>query len=374
MSIRRAAAILSIVAIVFAACSGAASNSPSAAASTGAGASVAASVAPSTAAAACKVGVAWSTFQEERYGLRDEPGIKAALAAGGATYIGNDAKNNADTQASNVATLLAAGVNVIVINAYDPAAILPSVKAAVDAGIPVIAYDRELENAKALFLTHDNVLVGHMIADAVTKAQPTGNYAIIKGDKTQTNPIFLRAGMEEVIAPLLASKAITIPAGAEVFTDGWKADLAQTEMEQILTANNNKIDAVLSENDNMATGAVAALKAQGLDKTVKIGAQDGDKFALNRVALGTQVVSVWKDATELGTAAGKAALELCKNPDISKVTGAVAAKTTKGLDTYHEFLKPIPITKDNLQVVLDAKWITKAELCKDVTAGSVTGC
>ena len=374
MSIRRTAAILAVAALTFAACSGGATPSPSAAASTGAGASVAASVAPSTAAAACKVGVAWSTFQEERYGLRDEPGIKAALAAGGATYIGNDAKNNADTQASNVASLLAAGVNVIVINAYDPDAILPSVKAAVDAGIPVIAYDRELENAKALFLTHDSVLVGHMIADAVTKAQPTGNYAIIKGDKTQTNPIFLRTGMAEVLDPLIASGAIKIPAGAEVNTDGWKADLAQTEMEQILTANNNKIDAVLSENDNMATGAVAALKAQGLDKTVKIGAQDGDKFALNRVALGTQVVSVWKDATELGTAAGKAALELCKNPDISKVTGVLAAKTTKGLDTFHLFLKPIPITKDNLQVVLDAKWITKAELCKDVTAGSVTGC
>ncbi|MEP6639768.1 MAG: substrate-binding domain-containing protein [Chloroflexota bacterium] len=318
--------------------------------------------------------MAWSTFQEERYGLRDEPGLKGAVLAGGGTYVGNDAKNSAETQASNVATLISSGVNVLVVNAYNPDAILPSVKAAVDAGIPVIAYDRELENAKALFLTHDNVLVGHMIADAVTKAQPTGNYAIIKGDKTQTNPVFLRAGMAEVLDPLIASGAIKIPAGAEVDTDQWKADLAQTEMEQILTANNNKIDAVLSENDNMATGAVAALKAQGLDKTVKIGAQDGDKFALNRVALGTQVVSVWKDATELGTAAGKAAIELCKNPDISKVTGAVAAKTTKGLDTFHLFLKPIPITKDNLKVVLDAKWITTAELCKDVTAGSVGGC
>jgi D-xylose transport system substrate-binding protein len=370
--IRKSAVILSIAAMAFAACSGA---KPSTAPATGAPATGApATGAPATAAAGCKVGVAWSTFQEERYGLRDEPGLKGAVEAGGGSYVGNDAKNSAETQASNVASLIAANVNVLVVNAYDPDAILPSVTAAVNAGIPVIAYDRELENAKALFLTHDNVLVGHMIADAVTKAQPKGNYAIIKGDKTQTNPIFLRNGMEEVIGPLIASGAIKIPAGAEVFTDGWKAELAQTEMEQILTANNNKIDAVLSENDNMATGAVAALKAQGLDKTVKIGAQDGDKFALNRVALGTQVVSVWKDATELGTEAGKAALQLCKNPDISKVAGAVAAKTTKGLDTFHLFLKPIPITKDNLQVVLDAKWITKAELCKDVTAGSVTGC
>ena len=138
--------------------------------------------------------------------------------------------------------------------------------------------------------------------------------------------------MEEIIAPLIASGAIKIPTGAEQFTDGWKPENAQTKMEQILTANNDDIQAVLSQNDGMATGAVAALKAQGLDGKVKIGGQDGDKAALNRVALGTQVVSVWKDATELGTAAGEAALELCKDPDISKVTGAVPSKTTGGLD------------------------------------------
>ena len=354
MSIRKTATLLSIVAIIMAACGG---GTPSGSGST----------------SACKVGVAWATFQEERYGLRDEPGIKAALAAGGAEYIsGGDGQNKAEVQATQIATLLAAKINVLILNAVEPTAVKPSLQAAIDAGIPVIAYDRELENSKALFLTHDNVLVGHLIAEAVTKAQPTGNYAIIKGDKTQTNPTFLRKGMEEVLAPLVASGAIKIV--AEEFTDGWKAENAQKEMEQILTANNNNIQGVLSQNDNMATGAVAALKAQGLDKTVKIGGQDGDTFALNRVALGTQVVSVWKDATELGTAAGKAALELCKNKDISKVTGAAATKTTGGLDAYSLLLKPIAITKDNLQVVLDAKWITVDKLCKDVPAASVKGC
>jgi len=373
VSIRTSAAILSIAAMAFAACNGsAATTAPSAGAS--AAASAVASAGSSAAASACKVGVAWATFQEERYGLRDEPGIKGAVEAGGGTYVSNDAKLSPETQAANVEALLAANVNVIIINAQDPEAILPSVQKAVDAGIPVIAYDRELENAKALFITHDNVEVGRMIARAVTAAQPTGNYAIIKGELGQTNPVFLRQGMEEIIAPLIASGAIKIPTGAEVNTDGWKPENAQAEMEQILTANKNDIQAVLSQNDGMAGGAVAALTAQGLQGKVKIGGQDGDKAALNRVALGTQVVSVWKDATELGTAAGKAALELCKDPDVSKVTGAAASKTTGGLDTSAVLLKPVPITKDNLQVVLDAKWLTVDELCKDVPAGSVTGC
>jgi D-xylose transport system substrate-binding protein len=318
--------------------------------------------------------VAWATFQEERYGLRDEPALKGAVEAGGGSYVGNDAKLSPETQASNVEALLAANVNVIVINAQDPVAILPSVQKAIDAGIPVIAYDRELENAKAIYITHDNVEVGRMIARAVTAAQPTGKYAIIKGELGQTNPIFLRTGMEEIIKPLIDSGAISIPAGAEVNTKGWNADTAKTEMEQILTANNNDIQAVLSQNDGMATGAVAALTAQGLQGKVKIGGQDGDKAALNRVALGTQVVSVWKNASELGDAAGKAALQLCKDPDITKVAGAAASKTAGGIASTAVLLKPVPITKDNLQVVLDAKWLTKDELCKGVTAGSVTGC
>ena len=49
----------------------------------------------------------------------------------------------------------------------------------------------------------------------------------------------------------------------ETFTDGWKPDNAQKNMEQCLTSTNNMVDAVLSENDGMASGVVAALEAQG---------------------------------------------------------------------------------------------------------------
>jgi len=373
MSIRKATAFLSIAAVAFAACSGGGATpaASSAAPASAPAASTAASSAPSAAATACHVGVSWPTFQEERYGLRDEPGLKGAVEKGGGTYTGNDAKLSPETQAANVEALIAAGVNVLVVDAQDPQAILPSIQKAVDAGIPVIAYDREIENSKALFMTHNSVEVGRMIATAVTKAQPTGNYAIIKGDKTQTNPLFLSKGFDEVTKPLVDSGAIKIVAEENI--DGWKPETAQSTMEQILTANNDNIQAVLSQNDGMATGVTAALGGNK-DGKVKIGGQDADKAALNRVALGTQVVSVWKDATELGQKAGEAALELCKNPDITKVTGATASKTTGGLASTSVLLNPVPITKDNLQTILDAKWLTKDELCKDVPAGTVSVC
>ena len=165
-----------------------------------------------------------------------------------------------------------------------------------------------------------------------------------------------------------------IPAGNEVYTDNWDPGKAQTEMTQFLTANNNAIDIAFFENDGMAGGVIAALQAQGLAGKVPVSGQDGDKAALNRVALGTQTVDVWKDARMLGDAAGKAAIQLCNNADTSKVTGTVQF-TTPGNNTVSSiFLTPQAITKDNLNVVLDAGWITKDDLCKGVTAGSVGGC
>ena len=140
--------------------------------------------------------------------------------------------------------------------------------------------------------------------------------------------------------------------------------------QQILTANNNKVDAVWSENDGMAGGVVAALAAQGLAGKVPVSGQDGDLAALNRVALGTQTVDVWKDARLLGDAAGKAAVQLCASPDVSKVSGTAPFKSPGGNTITSILLQPQPITKDNLNVVVDAGWIDKATLCKDVQAAS----
>ena len=160
----------------------------------------------------------------------------------------------------------------------------------------------------------------------------------------------------------------------ETYTDNWDPAKAQTETEQFLTAANNDVQAVLSENDGMAGGVVAALKAQGLAGKVPVSGQDGDQAALNRVALGTQTVDVWKDARLLGKTAGEAAVALCKDKDVTKVSGTAPFTTPGGNDLTSILLKPQPITKDNLDVVIDAGWTTKENVCKGVTAGSVPVC
>ena len=298
--------------------------------------------------------------------------MKAAIEAGGGSYISNDAKSSAETQASNVETLIAQGANVVVILAQDGEAIIPSVQAATDAGVPVIAYDRLIEDPGVLYLTFDNQLVGEMQAQALFDINPTGNWVIIKGNAADANADFLRSGAEKVIGDAVAAGDITIV--GEDYTDNWDPANAQATMEGFLTAENNAIDVALVQNDGMAGGVIAALEAQGLAGQVPVSGQDGDQAALNRVALGTQSVDVWKDARALGTAAGEAAIGLCANPDPAAVAGAAPFTTPGGNELSSIFLEPIPITQDNLDLVVDAEWISTEDLCQGVEAGSVAAC
>ncbi|WP_226627161.1 D-xylose ABC transporter substrate-binding protein [Alloyangia pacifica] len=316
-------------------------------------------------ASAQTVGVSWSNFQEERW-KTDEAAIKSALEAAGATYISADAQSSSSKQLSDVESLMAQGVDALIILAQDTQAIIPAVEAAANEGVPVIAYDRLIEDSRAFYLTFDNVEVGRMQARAVLDAAPEGNYVMIKGSPTDPNADFLRGGQQEVLQEAIDSGAITIV--GEAYTDGWLPANAQRNMEQILTANDNNVDAVVASNDGTAGGAVAALTAQGLDG-IPVSGQDGDHAALNRVARGTQTVSVWKDARELGKAAGEIAVELAGDTMASDIEGAAEWTSPAGTTLWAKFLEPVPITKDNLESVVDAGWIGQDALCQGVTDG-----
>ena len=128
------------------------------------------------------IGVSWSNFQEERW-KTDEAAIKGALEAAGAKYISADAQSSSAKQLSDVEALIAQGANALIILAQDSQAIGPAVQAAADEGIPVVGYDRLIEDPRAFYLTFDNKEVGRVIARSIYAEVPQGNYAIIKGDK-----------------------------------------------------------------------------------------------------------------------------------------------------------------------------------------------
>ena len=367
MKFQRAAAVLLATGLVLAACGG---DDDDATPATDAPAETPAAEEP--AADDCVVGVSWNNYQEERWAKWDEPALKAAIEAGGGTYISNDAKSSTETQASNLENLISQGANVLVVLAQDGTAIKPAVSAAIEQGVPVIAYDRLIEDPNALYLTFDNIEVGRIEARAIFELVPTGNYVIIKGNSADANADFLREGYEDVIGAAVAAGDITIV--GETYTDNWDPANAQASMEQFLTAANNDVQAVLSENDGMAGGVIAALEAQGLAGVVPVSGQDAEQAALNRVALGTQTLTVWKDARVLGTTAGEAAIALCADPTAANVPGTSIFTTPGGVDISSNLLAPEPIFQDNLDAVIDAGWISQADACAGVAAGSVAAC
>ncbi|HJX61088.1 MAG TPA: D-xylose ABC transporter substrate-binding protein [Dehalococcoidia bacterium] len=318
------------------------------------------------------VGVSWNNYNEERWAKWDEPDMKGAIEAAGGTYISTDAGSSAEQQIADVEQLIAQGADALIILAQDGTAIKPAVASALEQGIPVIAYDRLIEDSGALYITFDNVEVGRMQARAIFALVPEGNYVFIKGNSADANADFLRGGQQEILQAAIDSGAI-VNVG-EMYTDNWDPAIAQTNMEQILTQNDNMVDAVVASNDGTAGGVVTALAAQGLAGIVPVSGQDGDAAALNRIALGTQTVSVWKDARELGRAAGEAAVLLAQGTALADIPGTVIFDSPGGNQMVSILLTPVPITMDNLDVVVDAGWIDVATLCQGVTAGTVEVC
>ncbi len=389
MKLSRLGSLVAVSVLVVGACSGSsATTAPAAsapAASTGSGGNYNTGIDGKN----CTVGVSWNNFQQPRWAAHDKPNIQKTVEAAGGTYIDADANLSNEQQATDIDTLISKGAKVLIILAQDPNAILTSVAKAKAANIPVIGYDRLIEDTSALYLSFDNVLVGKAEADAVIKKVPKGNYVLIKGDPGDPNAkTFLPQGWDQAgLKDKVTSGDIKIVGPADgTYTDAWKTETAQSNMEAIIdaaNASNPKIDAILAENDSTALGVVGALTAKSYGYPPLSG-QDGDTANLNNLAQGKQYVDIWKNANELGKTAGAAALALCAggkmdsltlpanfiDPNVAPLAGLTTKPfTTPGGNTVNSLiLQPTPITADNLQVVIDGGQISKAELCKGVDA------
>lgn len=313
------------------------------------------------AAADVVVGVSWSNFQEERW-KTDEAALRAGLEALGARYVSTDAQSSSEKQASDIETLLARGADVLVVVAQDADTLRPTVRGALAEGVPVVAYDRLIELPGVFYLSFDNVEVGRQEARAIEHVRPAGRYVFIKGAATDPNADFVHRGQLEVLAPAIAAGRIEVV--GDQYVEGWLPEVAQRVMEQILTQNGDRVDAVVCSNDGMAGGVLAALRAQGLEG-LPLSGQDGDRAALARVARGLQTVSVWKDARALGARAAEIATALARGAAPGSIAGALRWRSGPDkpeLDAL--LLAPVPITRDRLGEVIDAGWIAKADVCR----------
>ena len=193
----------------------------------------------------------------------------------------------------------------MIVIAEDGDAVVTSVDKAAAAGVKVIAYDRLIKTSKiAAYLSFDNVEVGRQQALGVMTA--LGCPASTTWTKDNPAKVVLSAAPPPTTTPSSFAKGQTGSPPAlrrprrdrdrrPQWVDNWDAANALKMMENILTAQNNKIDAVVASNDGTALGELQAMKAQGLAGKVPISGQDATADGCNSIVKGELTVSVLKD-------------------------------------------------------------------------------
>lgn len=289
-----------------------------------------------------RIGLSMDDLRLERW-QRDRDYFVEKAEELGAEVSVQSANGDDQTQMSQCENLIAQGVNVLVIIPHNGDAMAPIVEEAHKSGVKVIAYDRMITNSDVdYYISFDNVKVGELQAQAVVKKVPKGNYFLMGGSPTDNNAKLLREGQMKVLQPLIDKGDIKVV--GDQWVKDWLAEEALKIMENALTANKNKIDAVVASNDSTAGGAIQALAAQKLAGKVAISGQDADLAACQRVVEGTQTVTVYKPIKLIATRAAELAVAVAKNEKVE-----TNGTTNNGkIDVPSVLLTPIPVDKDNM--------------------------
>jgi D-xylose transport system substrate-binding protein len=302
------------------------------------------------------IGFSIDDLRLERW-TRDRDFFVEAAKTLGATVNVQSADANEGRQIAQIETMIARGVDAIVIVPFNGNALGNVIAEAKRSGIKVISYDRLILNADIdAYITFDNERVGELQAQGVLDAKPTGNYFLMGGAPTDNNSKILRQGQMKVLQPAIDAGRIKI-VGAQ-FVPEWSATTALQIMEDALTANKNAIDGVVASNDAEAGGVVQALTAQNLAGKTAVSGQDADLAAIQRVKAGTQTVTVYKPLKEIATRAADLAVALVRG----KAPQFNAALNNGQKDVPAVFLTPILVTKQNWDLVVKDGFYTQAQI------------
>lgn len=301
--------------------------------------------------------------QTVRFEAFDRPVFEAEIAANCETceVVYANAQQDATKQQSQIETMISQGVDVLVVMAVDSKAIESSIADAGARDIPVIAYERFIDGPVSYAITREAFAMGEQngqaLLDAITANDDLGGTIVaINGDPTWGDMPDCRAGW----ASVLEGK---VEIGREFETPGWDPAAAQTEMEQAITVlGAENIVGVMAMNDGMASGAIAALKAAGVDPLPPVTGMDAELAAVQRILLGEQAASVFNDPITMATIAADVVAKLVAGEEIEYTStransaGVEVPIIAVPLTSY--------ITVDNIQSeLIDRNVFTVEQIC-----------
>ena len=310
-----------------------------------------------------KIGFAMDTLKEERW-QRDRDAFEAHCKKMNVECVITVANNVAERQASDVENLLTQGVDVLVIAPHDATQAASMVEKAKAQGVPVISYDRLINSDKLdLYISHQVPVIGRKIAEYALQKAPEGNYVMVYGAGTDNNAVIMKKEQLAVLQPAIDSGKIKIV--ADQFITDWKPEEALKMAENALTQNNDNIKAFVVSNDGMAGGVISALEKRKLTGKVLVTGQDAQKDALQRIAQGTQTMTVYKPIVDLANAAVEAAIKLAKKESLADAKPF--RNETIGKDIPAILLEVTSVDKDNLMTtVIKDGFVSFEEVYKNV--------
>ena len=306
-----------------------------------------------------------------RYEAQDRPLFEAKVKAvcADCQVIYSNAAQDASKQQNQADAALTNGAKVMVLDPVDSASAASIVSKAKAKSVPVISYDRLINNADIdYYVSFDNVQVGKLqgqaLVDKLKKDGKSGQIVMINGAPTDNNASLFK----KVAHSVIDSSGFKV--AKEYDTPDWSPNKAQDEMEQAITAvGKNNFVGVYAANDGTAGGAIAALKGQGISPSSRpVTGQDAELAAVQRILTGEQYMTVYKAIKPEAEGAAQLAVDIVngKTPDASLVKD----KTPNGQkDVPSIILTPIAVTKDTAKETI-GKMISDGFLkAADICAG-----
>lgn len=302
-----------------------------------------------------------------RYESNDRPDFEKAVEeqCEDCEVLYNNAGGDASKQQSQAEAALTQGAEVLVVDPMDSksaAAIAAKAKAQ---GVPVVSYDRLIENAEIdAYVSFDNEKVGELQGESLSEklqeeGSPNGPIIMINGDPADPNAALFKKGAHN------AFDASGVKIAKEYDTPGWSAENAQREAQQAITAlGSNGFAGIYAANDDTGGGAIAAMKGAGINPEEKpVTGQDATVAGLQRILAGQQYMTVYKEIEPEATITAEIAIALAESEEAP--AGMLTAKVNNGkIEVPSALLEPQAVTKENVKstVVADG-FVTAGELC-----------
>ncbi|MGY0062451.1 sugar ABC transporter substrate-binding protein [Streptomyces sp. LZ34] len=268
-----------------------------------------------------------------------------------------NAEGDVALQQQQVDSMIIKGMDALVLVPVDAKSLRPAVEKAQDAHIPVLSYDRLAEGPVSAYVSFDGKEVGRLQAQALLRAMDRrahgGGIVMVNGDQADPNGVAFEKGALSVL-----TGKVRIDKSYDAA--GWRPENAYADMSGAIAAlGPRRIDGVYAANDGLASGVIAALRANSIRPIPPVTGQDAELAAVQRIVEGDQYMSVYKPfKPEAYTAAGIAvALAHGAGP------GHIARDRVRG-DVPAVLLRPIPLTVHTIRktVVKDGMY-TIHQIC-----------